>query len=525
MRFLGKYELLEQLTVGPVETFVAYPIGGGERLLVHVFALPALVKSGLKNSDLVEYMEAMSPKPLGSVLDAGRYDDGTQAFVVTKFPRDPNALPNWIEAYKSAAKKQDTTTVEAPVQQMWGGSKSEPKSTSAAEHPVGDFTRAFQSAGLPSAIGKSPLPTEAFDLPLPATTQNIGDGTSSEARSNPGTLSKLTAALGEGARLTRLSPSAEPAMKIDPAPAASDLSRWEPEGDSISTEEQTSDATRPGDFTNFFKSPFASPSPVSETSFEQEPLRQPPSRPAKGDFTQMFGSPLPASSTWEEPSKPLLEPASQNQGFTGLFGESPTPVPPIVFPSKEPFEPTQHPERYATAQRTNPPVFTAARPSVDPVFSSNASMENSTPVQGQVEGATRLFRPPAQAAPAPEAAEGESEYTRIISAKASPSAPGANATPKQTPGGVEPPKLSVPVPPPIPHLQMPAPVIAAPPPVPSVQWPATPQLQVPKVPTFSAAAEKGSKKTGWTAYVPLIVILNLLLLAAIGLVLYFIFKQ
>jgi len=79
MRFLGRYELLEQLTVGKVETFASYPIGGGERLLIHVFALPALIKSAPTNRDLLGYMEAISPPALGTVLDAGRYDDGSQA--------------------------------------------------------------------------------------------------------------------------------------------------------------------------------------------------------------------------------------------------------------------------------------------------------------------------------------------------------------------------------------------------------------------------------------------------------------
>ena len=96
MRFLGKYELLEQLTVGRVETFSAYPIGGGERILVHVFPLPALIKSAPTNRDLLDYMQELSPPALGAVLDAGRYDDGSQAYVVTKFPRDLGALPKGL---------------------------------------------------------------------------------------------------------------------------------------------------------------------------------------------------------------------------------------------------------------------------------------------------------------------------------------------------------------------------------------------------------------------------------------------
>ena len=55
--------------------------------------------------------------------------------------------------------------------------------------------------------------------------------------------------------------------------------------------------------------------------------------------------------------------------------------------------------------------------------------------------------------------------------------------------------------------------------LPSVQAPKIPQLTVPA----PSAGKSAKKKGGWTAYIPLIVILNLLLLAGVGLVLYFIF--
>jgi hypothetical protein len=57
---------------------------------------------------------------------------------------------------------------------------------------------------------------------------------------------------------------------------------------------------------------------------------------------------------------------------------------------------------------------------------------------------------------------------------------------------------------------------------PSVPTPQVPSLEI-KVPPPAKGA--GKKKTSWTSYVPLIVILNLLLLAAVGLILYFIFAH
>src|SRR5215469_9868157 len=172
MRFLGKYELLEQLTVGKVETFAAYPIGGGERLLVHLFALPALIKSAPTNRDLVGYMETMSPRALGTVLDAGRYDDGSQAFVVVKLPRDPAALSNWVEAYKALAKAKHDTTAEVVAESLWEeGRGQETQEIRVPVKPPGEFTRAFQATAPPKAPEKpSPSPAahqEPAPQPLP----------------------------------------------------------------------------------------------------------------------------------------------------------------------------------------------------------------------------------------------------------------------------------------------------------------------------------------------------------------------
>ena len=528
MRFLGKYELLEQLTVGSVETFVAYPIGGGERLLIHVFALPALIKSGLKNSDLVEYMEAMAPKVLGAVLDAGRYDDGTQAFVVTKFPRDPNALPIWIEAYKSASKKQDTTTVEAPVRQVWGGS-TDPQSAPSSDVQAGDFTRAFPGAG-PTVKGPKPeLATDTFRSPVLAPTHDVMDGgiqTGDPAAQGP--LSKFTARLGEGARLPRLAPSFEPAIKTDRAPAPPEprsSSPWETGTDLRSAEEPTSGAARSGEFTNFFKSPFAAPSPIPESVVEQEPLRSPQPGPAKGDFTQMFGSASPAGGVTVATSEPLLKDASQSGGFTDMFGKVSARVsPPVTPPSEELPGPVEFPDRYSSSQNTNP--LPLAKPAAEPLFHSPVVLGSSTPVQGQVDGATRLFRPPVQGTPAPEVPRAESEYTRVVSARAKPAESIEAEPPKQASGGAELPKFSVPVPSPMAMPSVPHPVLAVPAPVPHVPWPAPPPIQVPKVAVVAPAGRKTAKKAGgWTAYVPLIVILNLLLLGAVSLVLYFVLKH
>ena len=133
MRFLGKYELLEQHTVGTVETFSAHPIGGSELFLVHLFSLPALTKASPSNRDLLDYMERICPPAIGPVIDGGQYDDGSQAYIVTKFPRDPDALADWVEAYKTMPKaapkpvsKPRRDASDAPVRDRWEDEPSSP---------------------------------------------------------------------------------------------------------------------------------------------------------------------------------------------------------------------------------------------------------------------------------------------------------------------------------------------------------------------------------------------------------------
>jgi hypothetical protein len=292
-------------------------------------------------------------------------------------------------------------------------------------------------------------------------------------------------------------------------------------------EDAPSGAARSGEFTNFFKSPFAAPSPLSESTVEQESLRMPPSGPAKGDFTQMFGSASPAGRVSVAPPEPLLKDASQGGGFTNIFGKvSPRETSPVTPPVEELPSPVEFPDRYSSLQNTNPLPLPLPKPPVEPLFAPPIALASSTPVQGQVEGATRLFRPPVQNPPAPEASRGESEYTRVVSAKAKPADSIGADPPNQATAGAELPKFSVPVLPPMPVVHAPHPALAVPAPVPSVPWPAPQPIPVPKVAVPVPVGRKtASKATGWTAYVPLIVILNLLLLGAVSLVLYFILKH
>jgi hypothetical protein len=544
MRFLGKYELLEQLTVGKVETFAAYPIGGGERLLVHVFALPAMIKSAPTNRDLLGYMEAISPPAMGTLLDAGRYDDGSQAYVVTKFPRDLTALHSWVESYKALAKDKHDTTAEVVAEELWkDDSAEETKEIRPVEKPAGDFTRTFQSISPKEAPARSGSHQElhpASDIAAAPTGEfSVAQFGPVPSASSP--TEQFMAALGEGSRLggptapSATPPRAEPSFK--PAiPSHAPLGdTWAGQSAPGPLKDPPSDDPKPGEFTMFFKSPFAPP-PVSSDPFTLEEMYAPaPASRPKSEFTQLFGAAPPAGASRPMEPEPLLEPASQGAGFTNIFGKvsQPEAVPAVVPAMPEVPIPVEPSTGYVVSQNTNFPLPSLSQPPVDPAFNGSVNPANSLPGQARDENATRLFRPSVhEDAPAPPPpSSGESEYTRIISAKPTPSAPAGKPAPAAGGGGAGPISVAI-TPPAIPSLQpaMPhmAPLPATPVPHVQVSGPKIPAAALPKVPQFTvpaAQADKKAKKRGWTNYVPLIVILNLLLLAAVGLVLYFILQR
>jgi hypothetical protein len=520
MRFLGKYELLEQLTVGSVETFVAYPIGGGERLLIHVFALPALIKSDLKNSDLLAYMETMSPPALGALLDAGRYDDGTQAFLVTKFPRDPSLLANWIEAYKSTLRKQDTTTAEAPARQVWGGEGVDSQYAATSEVPIGDFTRAFQGAVPTPSVAPPDLASANLRSSSPQPTQVFSTETiRTEAPPAPSKPARPAGGLGEGAQLSRSSFFVESTTKeSESAPATTHSINWDTQADSVPAVEQGSKTAAAGEFTNFFKSPFAAPSNVPDRLMEQESSPRQVSEPGEGEFTRIFGGSKARAGALDQP-EPLLESAGRSEDFTNIFGKA--------APSGS--SATDHSTESSLNFPESAPSQTAVPPVVQmkggPVFATGAVLGGSTLGGGQSEGATRLFRPPVQDAPVIEKPPSESEYTRIVSAKSKPSEQEQKALPEKAPAAFEMPKLPGAS---LPHLS-PVPAVPAlhiPPPVPHVHLQTPPIPQAAKVAAILSTAPKAVKKPGkWATYAPLIVILNLILVAALSLLLYFVLKR
>jgi hypothetical protein len=272
--------------------------------------------------------------------------------------------------------------------------------------------------------------------------------------------------------------------------------------------------------------------------------------PERSDFTQLFG-PSSGGSLAPLAPEPLLEPPGQSErgNFTEIFG-NPRPAhiaPPV--PPWTPEKPADSPEKdragdYFISNTNSLPISSGKR-DAEPVFRSSTPLGGPTFGAKHDDGATRVFKAPAheEAPAAPPAPEGESQYTRIIKGPkrepAGSSASPGTQNPPTAAGGMNfsmpLPKVAVAMPavsmPTIgpsgigaPQVRMPSATVAAPPPVmPHFQPPPPPSMgALPKLPP---SPKLGARKPGsWTGYAPLIIILNLIFLAAVGLVLYFVFK-
>src|SRR6266566_1254873 len=71
MEFLGKYELRERITSGPIEVFLSQELRSGLSRLVHV--LESKENSGdLSSQEILKLIRRWAPEPPGIILEAGR---------------------------------------------------------------------------------------------------------------------------------------------------------------------------------------------------------------------------------------------------------------------------------------------------------------------------------------------------------------------------------------------------------------------------------------------------------------------
>jgi hypothetical protein len=522
MKFGDKYELLESLTTGVVETFVANDKIRGERVLVHILDCEPQKPNQPTVQWVLESFRRLAPEPAALVLETGRYSGTLYAYLVTKLPEDA-ALRNWVQRYKA----QPRDTQEFPPSVTMPNPPPQPPPAEAVREvareaalkdparPPGPVTALFREFDLQAKSGPhspSPKATEPPSRPLP----NVNV---SADRSGP----RIAPPWDPGVPGISLPPRPEPNVSKPPDSFRSDFARTFPT-EPARPPAPPQDGPKPGEFTSFFQGPFRGDRPLETPAISPNLSPLPPPEPPRkkvGDFTAVFGTPTPQPEE-PPPARGIAGNEPAGSGFTDFFNpgllsrtSSTTPSPSIGLPRatvdatpvvpppvKESFIPPPPVSQVAPP----PPIFPAPVP-IDPPPAKAPAVQPPVPSALPSDGATRAFaRPTMEPAPGqPPPPSGPSAYTRVISVR--PADPAADAAGAEKPGAN--PKAPLPAfaPPPLP----------APPPKPKVAAPEKPAL--PKAP--KGALPEPPAVSIW----PLILTLTVVFIIAVLVVLYFVLKH
>jgi hypothetical protein len=509
MKFSEKYDLLESLTTGAVETFVANDKVRGERVLVHIVECAPQKQDQTTAEWVLESFRRLAPEPPGPVLETGKYSGAKYAYVVTK-PADENAVKAWVRRYELQAEETKETKVHALKRETSASAilaplppPITPKEPSQA-HP-GQMTQLFRDF---DSLAKSKAPEPSIPssaLPVRPAPSTSLPGESGLYAADPWDPSSMKAA----------APPKEPPFTTPPVP----LKRVVPE----SSHPGARDNAKPGEFTSFFQGPFRGDGPSDMPAYSSQPI-EPPKKNV-GEFTAVFGGAPP------NPPSPA-PPSATGSSFTSMFKDMDTPHP--KFNASAPMQGGVVPP----PAQSLPPVSPVNTPAPDPVFAASPAPvvipdlpvpalppSPNMPVERPLaprpssmpgDGATGAFKHPrADPTPVPiEAPSGPSPYTQIISRSKLAAAEEAEAG-HEPAAGAGAGKFAAPPMPKIPG--------AAPPPMPKIPpVPAMPKVkapQAPKAPKIDAPAPPPVSL--W----PLIITLTVLFFLAVILVLFFVLRH
>ena len=517
MKFSEKYELLESLTTGAIETFVANDKIRGERVLVHI------VECAPQNPDqstaewALESFRKLAPEPPGPVLETGKYSPPRYAYVVVK-PADEASAKAWVRRYELQADETKETKAHTLNQEINAPAgtpalANPPIPAKEASQPAGSMTQLFRDF---DSLTKSKSPEAPLDFPP----VKLGSSTSL-----PGESGLHAAPFWDQSPAKPPVPVKEPPFTPPPAPSGPVVpDSVAPVGRNIA---------KPGEFTNFFQGPFRGDSSSDMPALSSQPIEPP--KKSVGEFTALFGGATPPSAVTPAAT------GGPEASFTSIFKDMRTSQP--AFNAAPPVQgavvpPAAPPAPAVPSMNVAPlpdPVFVAPTPT--PVVTPSPSSAPSNPAAPtappdrpipprsaslQGDGATNAFlRPTAQPASVPvEAPSGPSPYTQIISRpkmselgeSEGGNAPAASAGAGKL-GAPSMPKVPGIAPPPLPTVP-PLPKLAPPPPVPKLKAPAAPKVpkvDVPAPPPVSV----------W----PLIITLTVLFFLAVILVLYFVLRH
>jgi hypothetical protein len=445
MKFANKYELFEAVTTGRVETFFAKDLASGDRVLLHVFDAPEKKPDQPTVLWVLESFRKVAPNPPGLVLETGRYNGTTYAYVVTKLP-DNAALQQWARSYEaSVVETQETAIPSVGASQgspTISNAISPPNERPAEEstpvrnaNPLGDFTAAFSGSVLPvnlvpQATTSRETNPEGIDFgpERAAPRREPGDFTrqffSGQPESPPGPSNEAPTKLGPGARVIRnrearligkesISKEKTNIETSGPGQTEPALSpRQVPSAGGLTMNASHAELPNSGGFTALFRSGFRPETQETSASagipvkpddakvgestdifrgpFDGDrpaatpnilPQIDAPQRKPPGEFTRVFGSGKEGPFTT---MPPLEDPITDTSGKPGAFTEifSNASPPPASHP---PDAPSDHWESAAPKKETLPPPMNAK-------WNPPAPLPEKAPVTSSIE--PMLSKPP-----------------------------------------------------------------------------------------------------------------------------------
>jgi hypothetical protein len=99
MKLTEKYELVEPITRGRINSFVARDLSTSEQALVHLFECAGTHAGQPAALWVLQAFRCLAPSPPGLVIEAGTSETSSLAYVITRMPSSA-ALRAWVQAYK-----------------------------------------------------------------------------------------------------------------------------------------------------------------------------------------------------------------------------------------------------------------------------------------------------------------------------------------------------------------------------------------------------------------------------------------
>jgi hypothetical protein len=99
LKLTEKYELVEPVTSGRINSFIARDLVTSEQALVHLFECTKQEGTQSPAVWVLQAFRSIAPSPPGLVTEAGTSQSGSLAYVITHMPSSA-ALRAWVQAYK-----------------------------------------------------------------------------------------------------------------------------------------------------------------------------------------------------------------------------------------------------------------------------------------------------------------------------------------------------------------------------------------------------------------------------------------